>query len=290
MTQVKIASWNVNSVNARIENLLFWLREAKPDIALLQEIKCEDANFPALMIADLGYQIVTHGQKSYNGVAILSKFPMQDIVRNIDATDTQSRYIEATVMVPCSPCLGGASLRQQKMGVCKIRVASIYIPNGGAELLPNQKLHETDKFIYKIKFFDDLKNHLRNLLKYNEIAVFGGDYNVALNDIDVYDPKGMKNTVCFHEDEQRKMREILNLGYHDSFRMMHPNVQNFSWWDYRGNSWKFNKGMRIDYVLTSPKASDFLKSAFMDDKMMMEREKPSDHCPVNIILDLDGTN
>ncbi|MES2677486.1 MAG: exodeoxyribonuclease III [Pseudomonadota bacterium] len=270
MTQIKIASWNVNSINARLENLLFWLCETKPDVVLLQEIKCEENNFPLQPITDLGYNVAVFGQKSYNGVAILSKFPLQDIVKNLDPDDPQSRYIEAVINVENQA----------------IRVASIYVPNGGAELLVNQKVNESDKFLYKMKFFDRLKNHLHSLLKHNEIAVFGGDYNVAANDVDVYDPKSLKDTVCFHSDEQKKFRQILNLGYLDSFRIIHPTTQNFSWWDYRGNCWGYNKGMRIDYLLTSPKAADLLTSAFMDDKMMMEKTKPSDHCPVIITLEL----
>jgi exodeoxyribonuclease-3 len=271
MPQIKIASWNVNSINARLENLLFWLNETKPDVVLLQEIKCEENNFPLQSITDLGYNVEIFGQKSYNGVAILSKFPLQDIKKSLDESDPQSRYIEALV------CVSNQA----------VRVASIYVPNGGAELLPNQKVNESDKFLYKMQFFDQLKNHLQSLLKHNEIAVFGGDYNVAASDIDVYDSKSLKNTVCFHIDEQKKFRQILNLGYLDSFRIMHPTMQNFSWWDYRGNSWGYNKGMRIDYLLTSPKAADYLTSAFMDDKMMMERPKPSDHCPVVAIFNLD---
>jgi len=217
----------------------------------------------------LGYNVAIFGQKSYNGVAILSKFPLQDVIKNLDKNDPQSRYIEALICVPDQA----------------IRVASIYVPNGGAELLPNQKVNESDKFLYKMKFFNQIHNHLQSLLKHNEIAVFGGDYNVAANDIDVYDPISLKNTVCFHLDEQKKFRQILNLGYLDSFRIANPDIQNFSWWDYRGNCWGYNKGMRIDYLLASPKAADCLTSAFMDDKMMMERTKPSDHCPVVITLD-----
>ncbi len=270
MPQIKIASWNVNSINARLENLLFWLQQTKPDVALLQEIKCEENNFPLQAISDLGYNVEIFGQKSYNGVAILSKFPLEDVVKNFDKNDQQSRYIEALVCLPNQA----------------IRVASIYVPNGGAELLPNQKANESDKFLYKMRFFDQLHNHLQNLFKHNEIAVFGGDYNVGAADIDVYDPKNLKGTICFHIDEQKKFRRILNLGYLDSFRMLNPTTQNFSWWDYRGNSWNYNKGMRIDYLLVSPKAADCLRQAFMDDKMMMERPKPSDHCPVVLTLDL----
>jgi exodeoxyribonuclease-3 len=270
MSQIKIASWNVNSINARLENLLFWLQETKPDVVLLQEIKCEENNFPLQPIVDLGYNVEIFGQKSYNGVAILSKFPIQDVIKNLDKNDPQARYIEAVICVKENA----------------LRVASIYVPNGGAELLPNQKTNESEKFLYKMKFYDSLKKHMQNLLTHNEIAVFGGDFNVAANDIDVYDPKSLKDTVCFHIDEQRKFREILNLGYLDSFRIMSQNIQNFTWWDYRGNSWAYNKGLRIDYLLTSPKAADCLTAAFMDDKLMMSRPKPSDHCPVVAILDL----
>jgi len=269
MTQIKIASWNVNSVNARLENLLFWLQTAKPDVVLLQEIKCEENNFPLQPIADLGYNVAIFGQKSYNGVAILSKFPLEDVKKNLDENDPQARYIEALVCLPNQA----------------IRVASIYVPNGGGNLLPDQEIEESDKFLYKMQFFDQLKNHLRGLLRHNEIAIFGGDYNVAANDIDVYDVFGLRGTICFHIEEQKKFRQILNLGYADSFRLIHPSLQNFSWWDYRGNGWGHNKGMRIDYLLTSPKATDHLTLAFMDDKMMMDRQKPSDHCPVIVNLD-----
>ena len=278
--QIKIASWNVNSINARLENLLFWLNETKPDVVLLQEIKCEQENFPLQPIADLGYNVAISGQKSYNGVAILSKFPLQDVIKNFDKSNTncslsgpsvpQARYIEALICCPNQA----------------IRVASIYVPNGGAELLPDQKVNQSEKFIYKMKFFDQLTQHLQKLLTHNEIAIFGGDYNVATNNIDVYDPISLKDKVCFHHDEQKKFRQILNLGYLDSFRMMHPTSQNFSWWDYRGNGWGYNKGLRIDYLLTSPKASDHIKSAFMDDTLMMSRVKPSDHCPVVTILEI----
>lgn len=271
MKQIKISSFNVNSIKARLENLLFWLKETKPDVVLLQELKCVESDFPSQAISELGYNIAAFGQKTYNGVAILSKFPLQDVVKGLpDFSDEQARYIEALI------CLPNAA----------IRVASIYVPNGGAELAPNQKVNETDKFFYKMRFFDALKNHLKKLTRYNEIAIFGGDYNVALDNIDVYDHKNLEGTVCFHIDEKRKMREILNLGYLDSFRAAQPYLQCFSWWDYRGNSWNYNKGMRIDYLLASPKAADKLKSAFMDDKLMMERERPSDHCPVVVVLEL----
>ena len=275
MTKIKIASWNVNSVKARIDNLVFWLKESSPDIVLLQELKCLEEVFPHESIEGLGYNIALKGQKTYNGVAILSKFPIEDVIKelpdfDIDNQDQQARYIEAVISV----------------NNAAIRVASIYVPNGGAQLEPEQKANETDKFLYKMNFYDRLHKHFKKIFSYNEMAVFGGDYNVALDNIDVYDPVSLKNTVCFHDDEKRKFRSLLNLGYIDSFRVLHSNVQSFSWWDYRGNAYKYDKGLRIDYLLTSPLATDKLTESYMEDKLVMEREKPSDHCPVVCVLEL----
>lgn len=274
MAKIKIASWNVNSIKARLENLIIWLKESAPDIVFLQELKCVEEAFPYEQIGDLGYNMAVNGQKSYNGVAILSKFPISDIKKTLpnlyDDNDDHARYIEAVIDLKHTA----------------VRVASIYVPNGGAELLPGQKVNESEKFIYKMRFFERLYSHFKNLLHYNEIAVFGGDYNVAHHDIDVYDPISIKGSVCFHSDEKRHFNALLNLGYADSFRALNPSTQAFSWWDYRGNSWNYNKGMRIDYLLTSPLASDKLTSAFMEDKMVMNQTKPSDHCPVIAVLEV----
>lgn len=271
---LKIVSWNVNSVNARIENVLFYLKNEQPDILLLQELKCEKTKFPHSVIADLGYNIALKGQKTYNGVAILSKYPIEDIIDKlpdfeIDKNDDQARYIEGII-----------NFNNQA-----IRVASIYVPNGGSALEKDQKPNETDKFKYKMRFFDRLHKHLENNLKLNEIAVFGGDYNVANHNIDVYNPKNLDGTICFHFDERKKFNSLLNLGYLDSFRAKNPDSQNFTWWDYRGSSFKYNKGMRIDYLLTSPLASDKIKDVKIDD-FMYEKPKPSDHVPVVVTLEV----
>lgn len=272
--EIKIVSWNVNSVNARAENLLFYLQNEAPDILLLQELKCEKDKFPYSLITDLGYNIAIKGQKSYNGVAILSKYKIEDVIDElpdfeIHKNDEQARYIEAVVNFNNSA----------------IRVASIYVPNGGSVLEPGQKNHESEKFQYKMKFFDRLYQHFQNNLKYNEIAVYGGDYNVAYHNIDVYDPINLDGTICFHPEERKKFASILNLGYFDSFRSQNKNSQNFSWWDYRGNSFRYNKGMRIDYLLTSPLATDKIKSTKMDE-FMYEKPKPSDHIPVCVTLEI----
>jgi exodeoxyribonuclease-3 len=271
---IKIVTWNVNSVNARIENVIFYLKDQSPDILLLQELKCEEVKFPHEIISDLGYNFVLKGQKTYNGVAILSKYPIEDVIDelpdfDIDKNDEQSRYIEAVITVNDQ----------------SIRVASIYVPNGGSALQEGQKPNETEKFLYKMRFFDRLNKHLSASLKFNEIAVFGGDYNVAHHNIDVYDPKNLDGTVCFHFDEREKFNALLNLGYLDSFRAQHPTNQSFSWWDYRGSAFKYNKGMRIDYLLTSPLASDKVKEVKIDD-FMYEKPKPSDHAPVSLLLEI----
>ena len=275
MSKIKIGTWNVNSIKARIENLLFWLKESNPDIVLLQELKCLEENFPFAPIEDLGYNIAVKGQKTYNGVAILSKFPIEDIVKelpsyNIDENDDQARYIEAVISVKNSA----------------IRVASIYVPNGNSTSETGKAVNQTEKFIYKMRFYDRLYKHFQNIAGYNEIAVFGGDYNAALQDIDVYDPVSLKDTICFHIDEKRKLRSLLNLGYIDSFRQSNPQNQSFTWWDYRGNAKQYNKGMRIDYLLISPLAADKLIKSEIEEKMVMERPKHSDHCPVTVYLEL----
>ena len=274
MPKIKIASFNVNSVKARLPIVLEWLKNSNPDIVLLQELKCLESDFPKGFFSDAGYNIAVAGQKTYNGVAILSKFKIEDVVKSLpildDSTDEQARYIEAVI-----PMHGQA-----------IRVASIYVPNGGGEILPGQQLVQTEKFRYKMKFFDRLNAHLKQLLQYDEIQVFGGDYNVAVEEIDVFDPKSLEGTVCFHPDERQKFREILNLGLVDSYRACNPQSHAFSWWDYRGGSWQHNKGMRIDYLLTSPLASDKITSATLEDKGVRDQEKASDHCPACVVLEI----
>lgn len=269
---VKIVSWNVNSINARLENLIFYLENKSPDILLLQELKCEKDKFPDQIIEDLGYNIAVKGQKSYNGVAILSKYPLQDIIEKLPEFDNQdgddqARYIEAVACLPEN----------------SLRIASIYVPNGGSSLQEGQKVNETEKFQYKMHFFQRLHQHFQKNLHFNEIAIFGGDYNVAAHNIDVYDHKNLDGTVCFHFDERQQFNSLLNLGYFDSFRISNPTSQNFSWWDYRGNAFKYNKGMRIDYLLTSPLATDKISNAMIDE-FMMERSRPSDHAPVVVEL------
>jgi exodeoxyribonuclease-3 len=264
MPEIKIASFNVNSIKARLPRLLEWLKNSNPDVVLLQELKCLEKDFPFEALFDAGYNAAVYGQKTYNGVAILSKFKIEDVVKGLPGEDEQARYIEGVISVA-----GKA-----------IRVASIYVPNGGGDLMPNETLETSKKFLYKLDFYDRLQSHLSSLLDYNEIQIFGGDFNVASAEIDLFDPKTFAGQILFHPLERQKFRSLLNLGLTDSFRALNPNSQAFSWWDYRGGGWQHNKGVRIDYLLTSPLATDLITSATIESEGVRDQEKPSDHCPV----------
>ncbi len=258
----RVATFNVNSVRARLPQLLAYLREESIDIVLLQELKCVDEAFPFLEIEDLGYNCAVYGQKTYNGVAILSKFALEDVSRGLagDEEDVQSRYIEAVVNTPA--------------GV--MRVASVYVPNG-------QEVG-SDKFDYKLRFFDRLYDRLKAILEYEEAVIIGGDYNVAPEAIDVYDPKRLSETVCFHSEERKRLRKILHLGYQDAFRQCHPDQPGFSWWDYRGGAFEAGQGLRIDHLLLSPQAADRLISCDVHTPTRAA-EKASDHAPVTGAFD-----
>ena len=208
---LKIATWNVNSVKTRLEHLLSYLNsEESPDILLLQELKCQTEAFPYLEIEDAGYNVAVHGQKTYNGVAILAKHPIDDITTSLpgDDSDEQARYIESLVTV------------KDKV----LRVASVYVPNGSSP--------DSDKFQYKLKFFDRLYEHSKKLLTYDEILIIGGDYNVAPSAIDVYDPVTLDGSTCYHIEERKKFRALEGLGLTDIYRLTNDNKEQFSWWDY----------------------------------------------------------
>ncbi len=257
MTPITIATFNVNSVKARLTNLLAWLDASRTDIVLLQELKCVDEAFPAMEIEERGYNIATHGQKTYNGVAILSKFPLDDITHGLagDPSDEQARYIEAVASIP-----GGA-----------LRVASAYVPNGQDVT--------SDKFPYKLKFFERLRDHWAERLHYRELAILGGDFNCAPQPIDVYDPAALDGTVCYHPAERERLRALTHLGLYDAWRLANPTKQQFSWWDYRGNGYERGHGLRIDHLLLSAHAVDHLTGCIIDEAPRRE-EKPSDHAPV----------
>ena len=253
-----IATWNVNSVNARLPNVLEWLRAARPDVALLQEIKCLDTAFPREDIEELGYEVATHGQKSYNGVAILSRRPIEDVARGLpgDPLDEQARYIEATV--------GG------------VRVASIYLPNGNPI--------GTEKFAYKLAWLERLRAHAAALLELDELFVLGGDYNVIPEPVDCHDPRAWAGDALFQPESRRAFRALLHLGLTDAFRALHPGEERaYSFWDYQRGSFQLDHGVRIDHLLLSPLAADRLASCAID-KEPRRRPKASDHTPVVVVL------
>ena len=250
---MKIATWNVNSIKARLPRLLEWLEAAQPDVVLLQELKVIDAAFPTQPIEDLGYNTAIHGQKTYNGVAILSKRPIEDVRRGLpgDENDDQARYIEAVVDT--------------------VRVASIYLPNGNPT--------GSDKFPYKLAWMDRLIEHARDLLNYDEILVLGGDYNIIPEDRDCYDPVAFADDALCLPESRARWRQLQYLGLTEAFRARHPNVSAFSYWDYQGGAWQKDNGVRIDHLLLSPPAADQLGKVGID-STPRGKERPSDHTPV----------
>ncbi len=258
---MKIATFNVNSLRARLANVLDWLRDEKPDVALLQEIKCSDAEFPRLEIEALGYHAQAHGQKSYNGVAILSLTPFTVTQRGLPGADTdeQARYLEAVVDVPDGK-------RWQKL-----RVASIYLPNGNPV--------DSEKYPYKLAWMERLRRHAADLLTLEEPTVLAGDYNVIPTDKDVYDPVAWAGDALALPQTRAKFREILNLGYTEAFNLLHPEGHRYTFWDYQAGAWSRDHGLRIDHLLLSPQAADCLEACEID-KKPRAKEKPSDHTPI----------
>jgi exodeoxyribonuclease-3 len=250
---MKIATWNVNSINARIPRVTEWLSEASPDVALLQELKCVDEKFPRTEIEDLGYNIVTHGQKSYNGVAILSKHPIEDVMIGLpgDDSDEQARYIEATINT--------------------VRVASIYLPNGNP--------YPGEKFDYKIGWMDRLIERAKYLLTLEEDFVLAGDYNVCPKDEDCYDIVRFANDALVQPELRDRFYTLLNLGLTDAFRAFTPSGRNYTYWDYQAGAWQKDNGVRIDHLLLSPTAADKVIKCEID-RTPRRKKRPSDHTPI----------
>ncbi len=254
---LKIATWNVNSINMRINHLINFINQHDPDIICLQELKCETNKFPYDLLAHLPYNLYINGQKSYNGVAILSKIPADEVKITFpnNPVPESARFIE----ICCDSFMGF------------IRIISLYAPNGGDI--------NSDKFQTKLEFYDHFINYINNLSSYDEKLFIGADYNVAPFDIDVYDSVNLQNSTCFTNNEKAKMRTILNGNFVDNFRIKYPEKKEFSWWDYRAGSFEQNKGMRIDSIVSTISATPFLQDCFIDYKMR-EQDKPSDHAPV----------
>jgi exodeoxyribonuclease-3 len=254
---MRIATWNVNSVRLRLENILRWLSEAAPDVVCFQELKCQTDQFPKQAFEDAGYNCAVHGQKSWNGVAILSRFPIEDTHTDLpgDTADEQSRYIEALV-----------STREGVM-----RVASLYLPNGNPV--------GTEKYPYKLAWMDRLIAHARERLLLEEPFVLAGDYNVIPAPEDVHNPASWIEDALFRIETRAKFDALLNLGLTEAVRATTDEKGLYSFWDYQAGAWQRNAGLRIDHLLLSPQAASRLTGTRID-KYVRAWEKPSDHVPV----------
>jgi len=259
---MKIATFNINGIKARIDRLLDWLGRAAPDVALLQEIKSVDEGFPREAIEALGYRVETQGQKGFNGVAILSRLPLEDVARRLpgDEADEQARWIEATVI-----------------GTRPIRVAGLYLPNGNPAPGP--------KFDYKLAWMERMEARVRAILAAETPAVFAGDYNVIPQAEDAARPEAWVTDALFRPESRAAFHRLVNLGLTDAIRARQPDGPGpFTFWDYQAAAWERNDGIRIDHLLLTPQAADLLRAAGVDrDERALE--KPSDHVPVWIDLD-----
>ena len=256
-----IATWNVNSVRQRLEGLTAWLKERQPDVVCLQEIKCMDDAFPREPIEALGYNVAVHGQKTFNGVAVLSRLPLEDVSRGLigDEDDLQARFLEAVVAGP-----SGA-----------VRVASLYLPNGNPP--------DTDKYTYKLNWMDRLIAFSLERLKLEEPLVLAGDYNVIPAAADARNPAAWVNDALFLPRTRARFQALLNLGLTDALRAVSDASDLYTFWDYQAGAWQKNNGIRIDHLLVSAQAADRLVAAGVD-KHVRAWEKPSDHVPAWIEL------
>ncbi len=259
---MKIATFNINGVKARADVLTRWLDESAPDLAVLQEIKSVDETFPRALIEDRGYHLETHGQKGFNGVAILSKSPLTDVVRGLPGNDDdpQARWIEATVE-----------------GAGGLRVCGLYLPNGNPAPGP--------KFDYKLEWMERMQARARTLLEAEKPLVLAGDYNVIPQPADAARPEAWVEDALFRPESRAAFRRLLALGFYDALRLRHPEPGIYSFWDYQAGAWPRNDGIRIDHILLSPQAADLLRNAWVE-TAPRGWEKPSDHTPVWADLDL----
>ncbi len=250
---IKIATWTVHSSRARLPNVLAWLMRAEPEVLLLQELKTVAETFPHLEFEAAGYHVEMVGQKSYNGVAIVSGAPIEDPLTRLpgEAEDDQARYLEGTTL--------------------GLRVASIYLPNGNPA--------DTEKYPYKLRWMARLRDRAAALLAGEQAIVLGGDYNVIPTPNDVYDPAGWADDALYKLETRQAFRAILNLGLTDAFRELHGEPGAYTYWDYQGVAWSADRGLRIDHLLLSPQAADRLTACAID-RGPRGQEKASDHTPI----------
>jgi exodeoxyribonuclease-3 len=259
---MKIATFNINGIKARTQALLDWLAEAQPDVACLQEIKSVDEGFPREPFEALGYHVETHGMKAFNGVAILSKLPLEDVTRRLpgDDADEQARWIEATVIGPKHP----------------VRICGLYLPNGNPAPGP--------KYDYKLAWMNRMLTRTRTLLADEQPLVLCGDYNIIPQAEDAAHPQNWLSDALYLPQTRAAYQRLLNLGLTDAIRAQNPAPGTYTFWDFQAGAWERNNGIRIDHLLLSPQAADLLQTSGID-KAVRGRDKPSDHVPVWIELD-----
>ncbi len=255
---MKIATWNINGVKARLQTAKDWLEQSKPDIACFQEIKSIDENFPREEFESLGYNVVTHGQKSFNGVAILSRLPFDEVNRGLpgDDEDEQARFVECVVSTDT-----GA-----------VRVVSLYLPNGNP-------VEEDRKFGYKLRWMDRLEVWAKQRLELEEPLILAGDYNVIPMPVDCHDVKVWEGDALYRPESRSAFRKLANLGFTDALRSVTDAAETYTFWDYQAGAWQKNNGIRIDHLMCSPEATNKLVSVGVE-KHVRGWEKPSDHVPV----------
>ncbi len=258
---MKIVTWNINGVKARIEVLTTWLQESDPDIVCLQEIKSVDDGFPRFELEALGYHVETHGQKGFNGVAILSKKSPEEVTRGLpgDDADEQARFIEAAFST----------------GNGALRVASLYLPNGNPI--------DTEKFPYKLRWMARLERWAEERLALEEPLILAGDYNVIPEPVDAKVPEAWVNDALFQPETRQAFRRLENLGFTDAVRSVTDAAGTYTFWDYQAGAWQKNNGIRIDHLMLSPEAANLLESASIE-KHVRAWDKPSDHVPVAISI------
>lgn len=254
---MRIATWNVNSIKQRVDNVVAWLKEREPDLVCLQETKCVDEQFPREPFEAAGYNVAVHGQKGFNGVALLSRLPLDETTPGLhgDPEDVQSRFLEAVVST----------------GSGVVRVACLYLPNGNPP--------DTDKYTYKLSWMDRLIDYAQERIALEEPLILTGDYNVIPDASDVYEPAAWAGDALFLPQTRERFRALAHLGFTDALRATSDQAGLYTFWDYQAGCWPKNRGIRIDHLMLSPQAADRLVGVGID-KHVRGWEKPSDHVPV----------
>jgi len=266
-----IATWNVNSVRTRLSQITNWIKEVNPDILCLQETKVIDDAFPSSHFEELGYEVIIHGQKSYNGVAIISKFKIENVKKGFTNENKEEKF--------------SLDINEQKRLISAdingLKIINVYVPNGSSI--------DSDKFDYKIKWLNHLSAFLDEQLKDDDLVCLVGDFNIAPSEIDIHNPQKYEGGIMASKIERESLNNVLKGRFIDSFRIFEKNTGHWSWWDYRNNAYELNKGWRIDHIYISKNLSSKLKSCVIE-RNQRENSQPSDHAPVLINLEIDNQN